>query len=289
LKQKREQKSVKPKILGSELNELETNLERDERDIDELQRRDQEELANLELSSFLKLEYKEIDVDQNVSKVQAQNYSIDAIQKDNTQVSVSTPKDENSPTQEHEPQQNRAQVKGQEKRLTKEAHETKVQERSQEHEVQERGHEHQKQENEQEDKAHENEVHENGFHENEAYKDAAHNDKIQGDRQANEAQEIVQKNKAYKKGQDNDAYKNDVREYRARKRRMITKENDDNAALRTQQVREERKLVKKSKYQRLNRFDSSNHNINLEDDTSMNNARERNFTLMQRKKPQTSR
>ncbi len=40
LKQKREQKSEKPKIFGSELNESKTILKRDERDIDDLQRRD---------------------------------------------------------------------------------------------------------------------------------------------------------------------------------------------------------------------------------------------------------
>jgi len=34
-----------------------------------LQRQDQEELIDLELLSFLELEYEEIDVDQNVSEV----------------------------------------------------------------------------------------------------------------------------------------------------------------------------------------------------------------------------
>ncbi len=49
-----------------------------------LQRQDQEELIDLELSSFLELEYEEIDVDQNVSEVWVQNYSMDTVQKDDT-------------------------------------------------------------------------------------------------------------------------------------------------------------------------------------------------------------
>lgn len=94
----------------------------------------------------------------------------------------------------------------------------------------------------------------------------------------------MQENKAHKKEQDDNAYKNDVREYRTRKRRVIIKESDDDATLRVQQVREERKPVKKSKYQRLNRFESSNHNMNSKDDTSMNDTKERGITLMQRNK-----
>lgn len=40
-----------------------------------------------------------------------QNYSMNTIQKNDTQVNVSALKDENSLTQEHELQQNKAQVK----------------------------------------------------------------------------------------------------------------------------------------------------------------------------------
>jgi len=262
LKQKREQMSVEPKILGTKQDASGTIQERDERDMGELQRQGQEELADLELPSPSELEYGEIDADQSAPEVRAQNHSIDAVQKGGTQVSVSTPKGENSPAQEHGPQQDRAQVEGQEERLTEEAHETEAQERGQEHGVQERGHEHQKQENEQEDKAYGDGVHEDGSHGNGAYKDAAHNDKVQGGRQADEAQEVVQEDKAYKEGQDGGAYEDNVREYRARKRRVMTEESDDGAALRAQQVREGRKPVEKGKYQRLNRFGSSNHEMN---------------------------
>ena len=100
---------------------------------------------------------------------------------------------------------------------------------------------------------------------------------------------MLQKNEAYKEKQDDDAYENDVQEYRARKRRIMTEESDDNAALRAQQIRKERKFVKKSKYQRLIRFDSLNHNISSKDDTSMNDTDEKDFVLIQRKKLKTSR
>lgn len=99
----------------------------------------------------------------------------------------------------------------------------------------------------------------------------------------------MQKNKAHKKEQDSDVHENDIREYRAEKRRTMTDESDDNVTLRAQQVRKERKPVKKSKFQRLNRFESSNHDMNSKDDTSMNDTEEKYITLMQRKKLQTSR
>lgn len=282
LKQKREQKSVEPKILESVLHESETILERDERDMGDLQRQGQEELADLESSSPLELEYGGIDADQNVPEVQAQNYSMDAVQTGGTQLSVSAPQGENSPAQEHGTQQDRAQVKGQEERLTGEAHETEAQERGQECGVQERGHEHQKQESEQEDKAHGDAVHEDGSHRNVAYKDAAHNDKVPGGSQADEAQEAVQEDKEHKEEQDGGAN-------RARKRRVMSEESDDSAALRAQQVREGRKPVEKGKYQRLNRFGSSNHDMNPEGDMSMDGTGEEDTTPMQRKKAQTPR
>ena len=58
----------------------------------------------------------------------------------------------------------------------------------------------------------------------------------------------MREDKAHKKGQDCSTYEDDVREYRARKRRVITKESDDGVALRAQQVREGRKPVEKGKY-----------------------------------------
>ena len=220
-------------------------------------------------------EYGGIDADQNVPEVQAQNYSMDAAQKGGTQISVLAPND--SPTQEHGPQQDRAQVKGQEERLTEEAYEPEAQERGQEHGIHELGHEHQTQENGQEDKA----------HEDGGYEDAAHNDKAQGGR--DEAQWVLQEDKAYKERQDGGAYEGDIREYRARKRQVMTEESDDSAALRAQQVREGRKPVEKGKYQRLNRFGSSNHDMNSEGDTSMDDTGEGDSAPIQRKKPQTPR
>lgn len=279
LKQKREQKSVEPEILGSELNESGTILERDERDIGDLQRRGQEELADLELSSSLELEYGGIDDDQNVPEVQAEDCSIDAVPKGGTQVSVSTLKGGNSQAQEHGPQQDRAQAEVQEERLTEEAHEPEAQERGQE---QERRHEHQTQENEQEDRARGNGAYKDG-----AYEDAAHNDKVQGGRQADEAQEVLQEDKAHGEGHNGGVNEDDVREYRQRKRRVMTEESDDGAALRAQQVRDGRKPVEKGKYQRLNRCGSSNHEMYPEDNPSIDSTRKGDTTPMQRKKTQT--
>ena len=51
--------------------------------------------------SPLKLKYGGIDADQSAPEVGAQNCSMDAVQKDGTQVSVSVPKGENGPAQEH--------------------------------------------------------------------------------------------------------------------------------------------------------------------------------------------
>ena len=229
------------KILGSKLDKSETIQEQDERDMAELQRQGQEELADLELSPPLELEYEGIDADQSGPKVRAQNYSMNAVQKGGTQVDVSAPKGENSPAQEHGPQQDRAQVKGQEERLTEEAHEPEAQRSGQEHGVKERVHEHQTQKNGQEDRAHGDEAREDGAHEDGvhevrvhevgAYEDAAHDDKAQGGRQRDKAQEIEQEDKAHKEGQDCGTYEDDVREYRAQKRRVTTEESDNGAAL----------------------------------------------------------
>jgi len=51
---------------------------------------------------------------------------------------------------------------------------------------------------------------------------------------------------------------------------------------------EGQKPVKKDKYQWLNRFRSSNHDVNPEDDLSMHGTEEGDTTLMQRKKIWTS-
>lgn len=185
------------------------------------------------MQSHLEFKYREIYADQRTPEVRAKNYPIDAVQKGDTQENISAPRDENSLAQEHEPQQERAQVKGQKERLTKEAqedrsYEPEAQEIDQEHGVQETGHKYQTQKDGQEDRA----------YGDGAYDDAAHNDKVQGGRQVDEAQEVVQEDKAQKGEQDGGAYEDDVREYRVRKRRIMTEESDDGAALRAQQVRE---------------------------------------------------
>jgi len=93
----------------------------------------------------------------------------------------------------------------------------------------------------------------------------------------------VQENKANGEEQDGDVKEDDVREYRRRKRRIIIEESDNDVALRTQQVQDERKPMKRGKYQRLNKFGSSNHEMYLKDNSSMNDTRKRDITFMQRK------
>ena len=181
-------------------------------------------------------------------------------------------------------------MNGQRERLTEEAYEPETQERGQGHGVQKRGHEHQTRENGRENRAHGDEAHEDGVyevgvHEVGAYEDAAHHDKAQGGRQAEEAQEVVQEDKTHKEGQDGGAYEGDVREDRARKRRVMTEKSDDGAALRAQQVRERRNPVERGKYQRLNRFGSSNPEMNPEGDASMDGAGEGDTSPTQTKSP----
>lgn len=67
----------------------------------------------------------------------------------------------------------------------------------------------------------------------------------------------------------------------------MTEESDDGAALRAQQVRDGRKPVERGKYQRLNRFGSSNHEMYPEDNPSMDGTRKGDTTPIQRKKTQT--
>ena len=288
LKKKREQKKVEQKVLGSKQDESGTIQERDERDTGELQRRGQEELADLELPSTSELEHDGVYNDQSTSEVRAEKYSMNVLQKGGTQVDVSASKGENSPTQDDEPQEDRAredgaQVKGQYERQKEESqrdrlYDAEAQERGHEHAVQNREHEHQTQEEGQEDRAHEG-----------VYEDAVPDDKVQGSTQADEAQEAVQEDKAHKDGQDGGVSEDDVRRYGAQKRRVMTEESDDGAALRAQQIREGRKPVEKGKYQRLNRFGSLNHDVSPEGDTSVDGAGEGNNAPMQREKPQTPR
>ena len=92
LKQKQEQKSVNPKIIGTKQDG--TVQKRDEQDNGELQRQGQEELADLEWPSPLELEYGETNVDQSAPETRAQNQSMDAVQEGGTQVNVSAPEGE---------------------------------------------------------------------------------------------------------------------------------------------------------------------------------------------------
>ena len=86
-------------------------------------------MTNLKLLFFLKFKYKEINVGRNVFEVQTQNYSMNAIQKNNIKVSVSIFKDKNNSTQKHESQQNKTQMKNQEKKLIEKVHEFEIQEK----------------------------------------------------------------------------------------------------------------------------------------------------------------
>ena len=58
----------------------------------------------------------------------------------------------------------------------------------------------------------------------------------------------------------------------------MTEESDDGAALQAQQVGEGRNPVERGKYQRLNRFVSSNPEMNPEGNTSMDGSGEGNIT-----------
>jgi len=84
LKQKREH--VEQKVLGSKQDKPGAIQEREEPDIDELQRQ------GLKSSPSLELEHGGVYADPNTYEVRAKNFSIDAVQKGGTQVSVSAPK-----------------------------------------------------------------------------------------------------------------------------------------------------------------------------------------------------
>ena len=279
LRQKRELKSVEQKVLGSKQNKPEAIQEREEPDIEKLQRQGQDGLTDLKSSPSLEPEHEGVS-DQITYEVRAKNYSIDAVQKGGTQVGVSAPKGENSSAKDHGLQQDGTQEDGaqeqvQEGRQNEEAKEDRLYKaEAQENEAneiraEERGREHRVQEDGQEDEAHEA---------------GARNDMAQGGTQADGAQEAGQEDKAHKNGQDGGAY-----EYQASKRRAVTEESEDGGALRAQQVREGRKPVEKGKYQRLNRFRPLSHDMNSEGDTSMDGTEEGDTTPMPRKKPQTLR
>lgn len=215
--------------MGSKQDGTGIFQEREEQDIGELQRQGQDELADLESSPPLELEHGGVHADQNIHEIRAENYSVDETQEGVIQVGVSTPKSENSPAQDHEPQQDGTQ-------------EDAAQEQVQEHAAKKirghgRGQEHRTQEDRQEERAHEDGTHEDG----------AYSDMAQGVWQADRAQETGQEDEAHKDGQDGGAYEDNVREYRARKRRVVTEDSDDGGALRAQQVREGRKLVDKQR------------------------------------------
>ena len=61
-------------------------------------------------------------------------------------------------------------------------------------------------------------------------------------------------------------------EGQGRKRRVLSGENDDGVALRAQQLQKGRKPMEKGKYQRLNRFRSSNDDTNEEDEMSVDDT-----------------
>lgn len=158
----------------------------------------------------------------------------------------------------------------------KEYYEPEAQERGQQHGEQEEGDEYRTKDSGQKERAYKDEAHD----------DAEYNDAARGDKQANEAQEVMLEDKAHREVQDGGAYQDTVQEYQARKRRVMSGENEDGAALRAQQLQEGRKPVEKGKYQRLNRFRSSNDDTNEKDRMSVDDTEEGSST---RRRPQISR
>jgi len=303
-KQKQEEQRQTLAAHASELNRQEQKQEERRQALaavaDELvnqEQRQEEQRKNLaEYASDLKssppleLEHGGVYADQITYEVRAKDYSIDAVQKGGTQVRVSAPKGENSPAQDHGPQQDGAQEQVQEDRQNEEAKEDRLykaeaqENGANEIRAEERGQEHRVQEDGQADGAHEGETREGGANEGGAHEAGARNDMAQGGSQTDGAQEAGQEDKAHKDRQDGGAY-----EYRASKRRVVTEESEDGGALRAQQVREGRKPVEKGKYQRLNRFRPLSHDMNWEGGTSMDGTGEGDTTPMPRKKPQTLR
>ena len=64
----------------------------------------------------------------------------------------------------------------------------------------------------------------------------------------------------------------------------MIEESDDDVALRAQQIQKEWKFIKKGKYQRLNRFELSNYDMNEKNEMSMNDTEEKVFIIISRKK-----
>ncbi len=242
LKQKRGQKSVAQIGLGSKQDESEIAQEREEQDIGNLQRQGQDEQADLESSPPLELEHRGVYVNRNPHEVQVETYSV-AVEKGGTQMAVPAPRDDDGPQQDgtqEQVQEGRQNKEAQEDNLCEaetqenEGNEIRAQRRGKEHGVQETGEERQ--------------TGEDGG--------GAHNDIIQDHRQAYETQEAGQEVKEHE-----DTQIGGENQYRARKRRVVT-EDDDGAALRAQQKREGRNPVERNKYQRLNRFGPLNHDMN---------------------------
>ncbi len=95
--------------------------------------------------------------------------------------------------------------------------------------------------------------------------DRARNDEAQGGRQADEIRELVPEHKGVRQG--GGAYRDDISENLTGKRRFSTEYSDKSAELRAKQLWEGRKAVGMGKYQRLNRFESSDADVGPEDNT----------------------
>ncbi|KAL2043402.1 hypothetical protein N7G274_003708 [Stereocaulon virgatum] len=257
-KQEKRQKSMESKVLWNELDEPETFQEQDERDMGELQRRGQEELVEPELLSPSKPDRGRIDAGPSTTVLPAQQCSTEAVQRGVTETSDSAPKDVNSSAQERGRQHGESQANGQDGNLMKENYEPEAQERGQEHEEQE-WNEYRMEDSGQEERVHEGEV-----------LDKEHNDTAGGDKQANEAQEVTMEDEAYREVQGAGVRQDEERQ--GRKHRVLSGENDEGAALRAQQLQEGRKPMEKGKYQRLNRFKSSNNDTNEEDGMSVDDT-----------------
>ena len=280
VKEKRESKKVELKELGSRQDRSDPIQEGSERDIGELQRRGQEELADLESPNTLELKHRGGYADQSTRDVRAEDYTIYAPQESGIHVGVSASSEErNDPAQECGPPQNEAQRMGsgdeqKEEIREKTSYEAEAPQGGWEPGVQERAQHHRLQKDGRIDTAH---------------GETAHNDEGASGGKADEAQEAVQEDEAHKYGLDGGGSEDSLGQYRARKRRVIIEESDDGEALRAQQVREGRKPVEKGKFQRLNRCASSNQDVNPEDNTSIEATKEGSKTHLHTKEPQTPR
>ena len=219
----------KRKASGSKYDESGIFQVQDEREIGELQRQSQEELADLDFSSPFKFKDGGVHTDQSKVK-QLQDKSAETGLQEN----VLAPTDEDIPRQERGPRLRGSQGD----RL----HEIETLRGNQGDRVQE-GKAHESQEDRQENRAHEKRFNDHTTGEGgntDGAREGVHEDVTQND----EWKERVSEE--------------EVQQFQAQKRRVTSDESDEGETLRAW---EGRKPMEKGKYQRLNKFGPSNSNM----------------------------